>query len=113
VADLVISSDSVTLHLSGAEKVEALRRDLTVSRSAILGVRVVSSCLDEVPGFKLLGSDVPGELKVGMWKRADGGSTFAACHGNGPGLVIDLTGEHYDRIVLTLDNPEQIAAALS
>jgi len=49
---------------------------------------------------------------VGSFKGGDG-STFALCHGNGPGLVIELTGQHYDRIVLTLDNPEQLASELS
>jgi hypothetical protein len=39
--------------------------------------------------------------------------TFAVCHGGGPAIVIDLTGERYDRIVLTLDNPEQAATQLS
>jgi hypothetical protein len=27
--------------------------------------------------------------------------------------VLDLTGQHYDRIVLTLDNAEQLASELS
>jgi len=109
----VITDDSVTVQLSGGEKAEALHRDFTVPRSAIVGVRVVSSCLDEVQGFKLVGAGVPGALKVGTWKGAEGGSTFAACHGNGPGIVIDLAGEHYDRIVMTHDDPEQVAAELS
>jgi hypothetical protein len=113
VANLVISDESVTIQLSFAEKAEALHGDLTFLRSAIAGVRVVSSCLDDVPGFKLVGAGVPGTLKVGTWAGGDSGHTFAACHGNGPGLVIDLTGEHYDRIVLSHDNPELLAAQLA
>jgi hypothetical protein len=113
VADLVIGADSLTLELTGWEKAESLHGDLTVPRSAVVGVRVVASCVDEVPGFKLIGAGVPGTLKVGTWAGGDSGHTFAACHGNGPGLVIDLTGEHYDRIVLSHDNPELLAAQLS
>jgi hypothetical protein len=112
VANLVLSTDSVTLRLTMGEKAEALHGDLTVPRSAITGVRVVSSCLDEVSGFKLIGSGIPGSLKVGTWRGGDSGSTFAVCHGNGPGIVLDLTGEHYDRIVLSIDNPEQVASQL-
>jgi hypothetical protein len=111
VANLVISDESVTLELSTAEKAEALHRDLTVPRSAITGVRVVSSCMDEVHGFKLVGSGIPGVMMVGSFKGGDG-STFALCHGNGPGLVLDLTGQHYDRIVVSIDNPEQVASQL-
>lgn len=113
MADLLINSDSFTLKLTAWEKAESLHGDLTVPRSKVVGVTVVSSCVDEVPGFKLIGAGVPGTLKVGTWAGAEGGRTFAACHGNGPGLVIDLAGEHYDRIVLTHDNPELIAAQLT
>ncbi len=112
MANLVIDDDTVTVQLSLAEKAEALHRDLTVPRSAITGVRVVSSCMDEVHGFKLVGSGIPGVMMVGSFKGGDG-STFALCHGNGPGIVLDLTGQHYDRIVLTIDNPEQVAAELA
>jgi hypothetical protein len=112
VANLVISDDTVTVQMSGAEKAEALHRDLTVPRTSITGVRVISSGLDAVHGFKLLGAGIPGVMMVGTFKGGEG-STFAVCHGNGPGLVIDLMGEHFDRIVLTIENPEQAATQLS
>jgi hypothetical protein len=111
VANLVIDADTVTVQMSPAEKAEALHRDLTIPRSAITGVRVVSSGMDAVHGFKLLGSGVPGVLMVGTFKGADG-STFAICHGNGPAIVIDITGEHFDRIVMSVDDPEHIASEL-
>ena len=113
MANLVIDADTVTVQLSLAEKAEALHRDLTVPRSAITGVRVVSSGLSEVHGFKLVGSGIPGVMMVGTFKGGGDGSTLALCHGNGPAIVIDLTGEHFDRIVLTVDNPEQAATELS
>lgn len=112
VANIVINDDSVTLQLSLGERAEALHGDLTLPRSAIIAVRVVSSGMDEVHGFKLVGSGIPGVTMVGSFKGGEG-STFALCHGNGPGIVLDLTGQHYDRIVLTIDNPEQFAAELA
>jgi hypothetical protein len=111
VATLRIDTDSVALHLSGAEKAESLHGDITYPRTSIAGVRVVSSGLDEVQGFKLVGAGIPGVMKVGTF-RSERGSTFATCHGNGPAIVIDLVGEHYDRIVVTLDDPEQVASQL-
>jgi hypothetical protein len=111
VATLVIDADAITLHLSGAEKAESLHRDMSFPRTAVTGVRVVSSGMDEVAGFKLVGAGIPGVLMVGTW-RSQRSSTFAACHGTGPAIVIDLAGEHYDRIVVTLDDPEQVASQL-
>ena len=109
----MISDESITIQLSGLEKAEALHGDLAFPRSAVVGGRVVSSCMDEVDGFKLVGSGIPGTLMVGTWAGGGGGHTFVACHGNGPGIVIDLEGEHYGRIVLSQDNPEALAAQLS
>lgn len=107
----MINDGTVTIQLSMAEKAESLHRDLTVPRSSISGVRVVSSAEDEVHGFKLVGSGIPGVIMVGTFRSSER-STFALCHGNGRGIVIDLTGEHYDRVVLTIDNPEQAASEL-
>ncbi len=112
MANLLIDDSSVTLQMSTAEKAEALHRDLTVPRSAITGVRVASSGMDAVHGFRLVGAGIPGVLMVGSFRSNDG-STFAVCHGNGPAIVLDLTGEHYDRIVVTIDNPEQVASELA
>ena len=39
--------------------------------------------------------------------------TFAVCHGHNPGIVIDLANGKYDRVVLTVENPDEIAARLS
>ena len=39
--------------------------------------------------------------------------TFAVCHGRAPGIVIDLANSKYDRVVLTVENPEEIVARLS
>jgi hypothetical protein len=112
VANLLIGDGAVTINMSAAEKAEALHRNLTVPRSAITGVQVVSSGIDAVHGFKLLGSGIPGVLMIGTFRSSEA-MTFAVCHGNGPAIVIDLTGEHYDRVVLTLDNPEQVASELT
>jgi hypothetical protein len=49
---------------------------------------------------------------VGSW-HDDGRVTFAACHGHNPGIVIDLANSKYDTVVLTVQNPEDIAARLS
>jgi hypothetical protein len=49
---------------------------------------------------------------VGSFREA-GRVTFAVCHGHHPGIVIDLAASKYDRVVLTVENPEEIAARLS
>jgi hypothetical protein len=112
VANLVINDDTVTVQMSVAEKAEALHRNLTVPRSAIAGVRVVSDGMSEVHGLKMPGSGIPGVIMVGTWISREG-KTFVVCHGSGRAIVIELTGQDYDRIVMTVDNPEDLMTRLS
>jgi hypothetical protein len=112
VANLEINGDTVTIRMSVAEKAEAVHRDLTFPRSSVTGVRAVQDGMAEVHGVRLPGAYFPDVIMVGTW-RSPGGNTFAICHGNGPAVVIDLTGEHYDRIVMTVDDPQKAVASFS
>jgi hypothetical protein len=61
--------------------------------------------------MKGVGVQLP-DTRVGSW-HDDGRVTFAVCHGHAPGIVIDLADSKYDRVVLTVENPEEIVARLS
>ncbi len=112
VANLVINDDTVTVAMSAAEKAEALHRDLTFPRSSVTGVRAVDDGMAEVHGMRMPGAYFPDVIMVGTWRSGDG-NTFAACHGSGPAIVIDLAGQHYDRIVMTVGDPQAAVASLS
>lgn len=109
--NLQINADAVTIRLSAMEKAGAMHRNVTVPRAAITASWVVPNGLDEVQGLKLVGSGVPGVAMIGTWRSADR-KTFAVCHGRKPAVVLELTGESYDRIVLTVDDPEGALAGL-
>jgi hypothetical protein len=111
MAHLLITDDTVTIDMSRGEKFEAAHGDQTFPRSAVSGVRTVSDCMAEVRGLKWAGTELPG-IRVGSWHDA-GRVTFAVCHGHNPGIVIDLTDSKYDRVVLTVENPEEIMTRLS
>ncbi len=74
-------------------------------------VRTVPDCIAEVRGLKWAGTELPG-IRIGTFHQ-DQRVTFSVCHGHNPGIVIDLAGSKYDRMVLTVDNAEEIAARLS
>ena len=105
MAKLLIDDESVTLVLSAGEKVESLHRDVKVPRSSVVGARQVPDGLGEVHGIRAGGTALPGVVMVGTW-RASGSLTFAVCHGRRPAVVLDLTGQPYDRLVVTVDDPE-------
>jgi hypothetical protein len=40
------------------------------------------------------------------------GLTFAVCRGRGPAVVLDLAGQAYDRILVTVKDPSEIVRRL-
>lgn len=112
MADLVIDDETVTVSLSALERVEAVHGDVSVPRAAIVRVRAVPDGMDEVSGLRAPGTGWPGVIMVGTWRSSEG-TTFAVCHGRRPAVVIDVTGQGYDRLVVTVDNPEDVVARLS
>ena len=112
MAKLIINDRDVIVSLSVVEKLEALHGDVTVPRSAVGQVRVVPDGMTEVHGLRAPGTGLPGVIKVGTWRRR-GDRTFAVCHGRRPAIVLDLVGAPYNRLVVTLDDPEQAMRLLA
>jgi hypothetical protein len=111
MAHLLITDQTVTINMSRGERFEAAHGDQAFPRSAISGVRAVLDCIAEVHGLKWAGTELPG-IRVGSF-HGTGHVTFAVCHGHNPGIVIDLANAKYDSVVLTVENPQEIAARLS
>ena len=111
MAKLLVDDDD-TVSLSAVEKAEALHGDVSVPRAAVVSVRVVPDGLDEVHGLRMPGTALPGVIMVGTWRDKQG-VTFALCHGRQPAVVVELTGQRYDRLVVTVENPGEVAVALA
>jgi hypothetical protein len=112
MARLLVNDDVVTVSLSAIEKAEAAHGDVSVPRAAVVSVRIVPDGMDEVHGMRMPGTGLPGVIMVGSW-RDKGRVTFAVCHGRRPAVVLDLTGQRYDRVVVTVENPDEVVASLT
>ena len=111
MAKLLIDDRTVTVSMSAAEKVEALHADITVPRTAVTAARPVPDGMAEVHGMRI-GTGFPGVILVGTVREGDR-VTFAVCHGRRPAVVLDLVGQQYDRIVLTVENPGEVISLLT
>jgi hypothetical protein len=67
--------------------------------------------MDEVHGLRLPGTGFPDVIMVGT-SRDEERVTFAVYHGRRPAVVVELTGQRYDRIVVTVENPDEVVARL-
>ena len=101
----------MTVSPSSVERAEALHGDVSVPRAAVVSARIVPDGMDEVHVLRLPGTGFPDVIMVGT-SRDEERVTFAVYHGRRPAVVVELTGQRYDRIVVTVENPDEIVARL-
>jgi hypothetical protein len=111
MAELRIDGDMIDLNLTAMEKVEGMHRNLRVPRAAVVAAWQVPDGTIEVQGLKIKGSGLTGVLKVGTFMD-QGHLVFAVAHRGRPAVVIELAGQHFGRLVVSVDDPAQVIAAL-
>jgi hypothetical protein len=112
MAELQVQGGELVLHLSGAEKAEAVHGDLRVPLSAVRGVEIIQDAHEPADhGFKV-GMRIPRVAEVAI-VRAGGQKIFAAVHHDTPrGVRVLLQGTSYDERIVGCTDPEAVAAAL-
>jgi hypothetical protein len=111
MARLRVDGDELLLDLSGLEKLEGFHGNIRVPLSTVREVRVAEDPWSELRGIRAPGTGLPGVIAVGT-RRGSGLKDFAAVHGKGAALVVELEGAEFERLVVTEDDAEAEAAAL-
>jgi hypothetical protein len=103
VAELWIDGAELVLHLRAIEKAEGAHGDIRVPLSSVTAVRAVDDPWPELRGIRAPGTGLPNVIAVGT-RRGNFGRDFAAVHGKGPAVVVELEGADYGRLVVTMDD---------
>jgi hypothetical protein len=111
VAHLKIEGDELVLELSGLEKVEGIHGSIRVPLSKVRAVRYVDDTWPELRGIRAPGTGLPGVIAVGT-RRGSGIKDFAAVHGRGPGMVVEIEGAEFERLIVSDDNAQTVAEDL-
>ncbi len=85
-----------------------MRGDARIPLTAVRRARVVEHPWEELRGRRSPGTRLSKRSAVGTW-RFSGGKDFAAIHGRGPGLVVDLVGLEFARLVFSCAEAETVA----
>jgi hypothetical protein len=112
MAELTVHDDSLTLTLSRIENAEGIHRNLTAPLASLTAVRAVTDPWPELRGIRAPGTGLPGVVAVGT-RRGAFGKDFAAVHGKGPAVVVELDNQEFQRWVLTVDDPDAVVAQVS
>jgi hypothetical protein len=111
MATLRREGNELVVKLSSLEKLGALRDDIRVPWASVRYVRVNESPFRELRGVRV-GTRLPGVIALGTWYMR-GGKLFAAIYRRSPGVVVELDGARYRKLVVTLPDASEVAASLS
>src|ERR1700677_1357178 len=100
MADLEVEGNELVLRLRAIEKAEGAHGDIRLPLSAVTAVRSVDDPWPELRGIRAPGTGLPNVIAVGT-RRGKFGKDFAAVHGKGPAVVVELEGADYGRLVVT------------
>jgi uncharacterized protein len=108
MAQVLVEGDELVLHLSGAEKLEAVHRDLRAPRSAVRSGEILEDAHEPADhGFKV-GERLPGYSEVAA-VRTGGQRLFAVVHHDTPrGVRINFDGAEYDAWIVGSPDPESL-----
>jgi hypothetical protein len=114
MAELSPEGNELVVHLSLAEKAEAVHGDIRVPMSSVRQVEVVDDAVHAVNAFtKSVGAAWPGLFVIGTF-HSQGSKVFAVVHHNTPrGVRVKLEGANFDELLVGCDAPEAVAARLS
>ncbi len=82
-----------------------------VTLRAVTSVRVVDDAWPELRGMRAPGTGLPNVIAVGT-RRGGFGKDFAAVHGKGPAVVVELEASDFDRLVVTSDDAARSAESI-
>lgn len=108
-----ISPAELILHVEGADKIFALRSQLTIPL-----VHVVKAEVDPAPaqrywkGLRLPGTSIPGVLTAGSFYQ-HGEWTFWDVRNPDKTIVVHLAHERYKALVVEVDDPGRAAQAIN
>ncbi len=110
MATVTTTPETLTVTLSRAERVLGLLRDLEVPLSAVQAVEVVPDGLAAARGLRAPGLGLPGR-RIGTWRGREG-TTLVSVRRGRPAVRVRLAGQRFDTLLLDVDDPAALAAAL-
>ena len=112
MADLIIEPAVLRVQLGRWEEFGTFQRTFEIPWEHIDHAEAVSDMWPRVRGWRWPGIGIPHVILVGRM-RFRGGQDFCALIGTRPGIVLDLPGEPYQRLLATAPNAGQIVSRVT
>lgn len=113
VAALDVRQDALVVTLTGWERLAAMRREIRVPLTAVRGVCADPDPWSALRGTRVEGTGIPGVAVYGVRRMTGDRPDFAAIHGRGTAVRVELTpGARYGRLLVSVADPEATVAAV-
>jgi hypothetical protein len=108
-----IEGDRVRFEVEAWDKLWAFKSHLEIPLSHITSARVdPEAARGWWHGIRLPGTQIPGVLTAGTFYQRDG-AVFYDVHDPERTVVVELEHEHYQRLVIEVEDPSDVAASLN
>lgn len=99
--------------LTAAERLAAWRREIRVPLASVRAVCAEADPWSALRGIRAPGTGIPGVVAYGVRRMTGGAPDFAAVHGRGPAVRVELEPDApYARLVVTVADVESTVAAV-
>lgn len=105
MADVKIMDGNLVVTLKGWHKLWALKSAVTAPLAHVAGAEIDPEIASAPRGFRMPGSRVPGLITAGSY-RGRSGWDFWDVRRPEKAVVIHLTDERFERIIVEVDDPE-------
>jgi len=109
VAVISVQGDDLVVEMEGLDKLWALKSRLTIPLANVRGATVDPGIVGEPKGLRAPGTHVPGVITAGTFHQ-DGEKVFWAVRDAKKAVVVELSDEHYTRLVVEVDEPREVVA---
>jgi hypothetical protein len=113
VAQLQLHQDQLVVRLTALEQLAAMRREVRVPLGSVVRICADSDPWSSLRGVRSPGTGIPGVVAYGVRRLTGGAPDFAAIHGRGPAVRVELAPDApFGRLVVTVADPDSTVVAL-
>ncbi|WP_205698917.1 hypothetical protein [Conexibacter sp. SYSU D00693] len=102
---LEVEGERVVVRFSGRHAVMALARSVSVPLASVRSATVVPDSWQVRVGWRLGGTFLPRRLAFGRFRKGQV-RTFAAMYAGEPAVLLELEGDHWDRLCIAVEDAE-------
>jgi hypothetical protein len=102
---LQIEDEELVVRLDGWQRWAALKREVRAPLASVTSASISTDANTLKRGYRWPGSYVAGRMYAGTWK-SKGATDFWMVSNPRDVLVIEFTGQRYERWLLNVDDPE-------